>query len=100
MTTGADAGNRQGLSCPKCAKTDIRKPYGWVAFGIAIGALVLRGILEQVVVDSGRPSFAVETFFATAAMIVLIAVVWTFFSALLGKNKCKACGFKWKKGKA
>jgi len=86
---------KQQSSCPKCSATDVRRPFSWGAFGVSIVVFFLGGALIQALQSRGR-SFAVEMFCDTLSMCIVVSVIWIFFSALLGKNRCKACGHRWR----
>jgi hypothetical protein len=97
MVAENDSKITQGLSCPQCSGNDIRRPFGWRVFGIAIVAFVLNGILMLAFEKARSSSYVVETMFDAASVCVFVSLLWTFFSALLGKNRCKTCGFRWKR---
>jgi hypothetical protein len=96
-----DEQTSKSLSCPKCSKTDIRRPYGWGAFGISIvvlfvGAAIVQAVIPEKAIEAGQVSFAAQELSGGIQTCLVVAVIWTFFSALLGKNRCKACGHRWK----
>jgi hypothetical protein len=93
----AVAAQPQRGSCPKCSKTDIQRPFTWGAFAASIVLLFLGGALIQAF--QTHMSLPIEILCDVLSLGLLAMVVWTFFSALRGKNRCKACGHKWK-GKA
>ena len=86
----------KGLSCPKCSSTDIRRPFGWGAFGISIVVFFVGGEFLELWVPS---NFMLMQFHDAACTCILVSVIWIFCSAAFGKNRCKACKYSWK-GKA
>ncbi len=76
-------------SCPKCGNTDIRRTIGWETFGICVLLLLVSAWVFGAV---DPPSF----FLHCIRDAVAVAVIVTFFAALLGKNRCRACGNRWK----
>ena len=79
------------LSCPRCASTDIRRPYRWRAFAIALCVLVLSAAL-------GPRLLGGEFALAVITLCPLVFVISTFVGALRKRNRCRACGYKWKHG--
>ncbi len=94
--------NSRGLCCPKCSKTDIQRHFGWGAFVIStVVAVFVTGDLDEAI----KPPKEIQALFGDFGLQVLkdaivtfliVAVIWMFFSALVGKNRCKACGHRWK----
>ena len=96
VNVAALAAQTQVGGCPKCSKTDIRQPYRWGAFAASVVVLFLGGALIQAFQAHMSRSFLIETLCDFASLALVVVVIWTFFSALLGKNCCKTCGHRWK----
>jgi hypothetical protein len=84
------------LCCPNCSKADIRRHFGWRAFAVSIGVY----LLVSVVLYSSR-RFTEQVFILSlldgfVSTCVVVSVVWIFFSALVGKNRCRECGHRWR----
>jgi hypothetical protein len=86
-----------GLSCPKCSKLDVAQPFGCGAFVFSIVAFFVVGGIIQAVRSAGTPGFQLENLLDFASVCVVVSVIWILLSALFGKNRCKACGHRWKR---
>jgi hypothetical protein len=86
-------------ACPKCSQTDIQRPYRWSTFLTFVALLLFGGGLIGKFIELARPPFFLETLCQAVVFFFFCAVILTFFSAMFGKNRCKACGYRWK-GKA
>lgn len=84
-----------GPSCPKCGAIDVRRHFGWAAFGIAIVALFLWAAVSYwtTTIVTG---FAADNLRGAISTFLVIAVAWIFFSAIIRKNHCNACGHRWR----
>lgn len=82
-------------ACPKCDGTDIRKHSGCgsvvIAVVISIVLAIVSGLSGQS--ESMMPIVVVASI---AMAFSFAAILLTGFSALFGKNKCKACGNRWR----
>jgi len=87
---------KQLSSCPKCSATNVRTPFSWLAFGVSFLAIFFVGGGIQTLKGKVPWNFFLEMLCNTASMCVVVSFIWIFFSALLGKNRCKACGHRWK----
>jgi hypothetical protein len=113
----------KGLTCPKCSKTDIHRPFGgWRWFLASIVLLCLSNKLLELQLIKVTESFfspydlipspfsqkkeipievinkaqtaAAAPFYVVNVCLILFAV-WMLYIALFGKNKCAACGHRW-----
>jgi hypothetical protein len=87
----------QGLSCPKCSKTDIRRPFCWRDFQISVLlALVASTAFEVITARLSSNSLLVKVPLVAFLTCCLVLPCWTFFSALLDMKRCRKCGYRWK----
>jgi hypothetical protein len=75
--------------CPKCESAEISKHSGWVAVVVAIGLTVGLWMLVSKAVYVG-------VIWVVAAAIMPLVTIYIVGTALFGRNKCKACGAKWR----
>lgn len=83
---------RTPAPCPNCASTNIQRPYGWGAFVVSIVALVLLTLFTSFLMLSSDSMMG----HGVAILCAILGVIWTFLSALFGKNRCRKCEAKWK----
>jgi hypothetical protein len=87
------------LCCPKCFKTDIQRPSSKVVFAVWVVAFLLwPSILNRVffvLLLSIIPMRAMTL--ETINSIVLILLFYAVYKTWPRRNRCKACGHRWKR---
>jgi hypothetical protein len=90
----------QGLSCPKCSKTDIREPFGWRDFRISVFAALIASSAFMLLSERlSSSSLLVRLPLAIVPACLLVLACWTGLGALFDIKRCKTCGYRWS-GKA
>ena len=87
----------QELSCPKCSKTDIRRPFRWRDFQISVVSAFIASAAFEVITARLSSNCLLVKIPLVAVLICCFGLpCWTLFSALFGQNRCKTCGYHWK----
>jgi hypothetical protein len=87
----------QGLSCPKCSQTDIRRPFRWRDFQISILlAFIASTAFEVITARLSSNSLLLKLPLVSVLTCCLVLPCWTFFSALLDMKRCRTCSHRWK----
>lgn len=108
------------MPCPSCSSPNTLRRYSWksfatasgtsvgIALGIAFGCLMAMPMPTYATVQG--PSGEVEGFTSVespkaqmltvvaslAVVVAVIRIVYLFLSALLGQDRCEACGHRWR----
>ena len=87
----------QELSCPRCFKTDIHRPFRWRDFQISVLlAFIASTAFEVITARLSSNSILVKIPLIAVLTCCLILPCWTFVSALIDMKRCRTCGYRWK----
>jgi len=80
--------------CPSCQKPDVSRRSGWLTpllFGL--GWIALNIAWQEV---AHRADLSAVAVFAPVNVFLFAATLLSGWKALFGRNRCKACGYRWR----
>jgi hypothetical protein len=84
--------------CPRCASEYIEpRSLQWKRFMIYLVVFIVVEGIAQLAGSESDEGGLIEGLLDLAGIGCFGIMVWAFFAALFGKNRCVACGYKWSK---